>query len=483
MKQLSIILSFLFLCLSITAQDLNQGKKLYLEGKYEEALPIFEEEYAKKPTDASINHWLGVCLFQTKKDLDRAETFLKFASTKKIRDSYYYLSLINAENLQAETALSNLALYQKELTRTYGKTKAQQAEDKTLLEESKTLQTEIENLQRMILHTEDVVIIDSLIVKKEDLLNAYHLSPLIGELSYAGEVFKLDNIENAYTTVFFTENRAKAYFSMPDSIGIHNIYSMDRLSDGTYGNRKPLFPDRFDFEGDMKYPYVLSDGMTIIFASQENPNVGGLSLYITRFNTTTNKYLKPEKLNSPFNSFSNDFLYVIDDFKQIGWFATDRNVIDGYVTVYTFIPNTDHKMIDSDDANYLSQRAQISSIKETWEADKEYTSLIALAKEDIPAVQQIKKDFTFVVQGNNTYYTLADFKSNKAKELYKQVIGLNKRLTHLTTTLDTQREMIANQKKPSMEQREILVMENEALALSAQIYDLENKVRAIETNN
>ena len=483
MKQLLIIFSLLLFGINIDAQNLDEAKKLYLDGKYQEALPLFEEEYKLKPNDATINHWLGVCLFQTRRDLDRAEQFLTFASKKKIRDSFYYMALIDAENLKSGSALSNLDLYQKELKRTYGKTKVQLADDKVLFAKSEILQKDLENLQRMVMHTEDIVIIDSIIVKKHDLLKAYHLSPLIGELAYAGEIFKLENLEDAYTSIFLTENKEKIYFSAPDSLSLHNIYSMDKLTDGTYGNKKLLFPDRFDFTGDMKYPYVLSDGVTVLFATQENPDYGGLSLYITRFNAATNKYLKPEKLNTPFNSFSNDYLYVVDDFKQIGWFATDRNVIDGYVTVYTFIPNNEHNMIDSDDPNYMTQRAQISSIKDTWKSDKNYTTLIALAKEDIPVVAKVKKDFIFVVNNNIVYYNLDDFKSSKAKEMYKQVIGINKRLAHLNTTLEEQRKMIASQKRSTMEQREILVMENEILTLNNQVYDLENKVRTLELNN
>jgi len=49
--------------------------------------------------------------------------------------------------------------------------------------------------------------------------------------------------------------------------------------------------------------------------------------------------------------------------------------------VYTFIPNREVTLIESDDEQYLAKRARISSIKDTWKPGVDYSPLIALAKE------------------------------------------------------------------------------------------------------
>lgn len=479
MKKIYILFILLFVGLHAIGQTLDEAKQMYIQGNYKEALPIFEQEYAKNPNNASLNQWLGVCLFQTGRDLDLAEKLLAFASKRKIQDSYYYLALIDAQKMMPEKALSNLSLYQQALKRKTGKTKAQLAEDSQKLEVAQQLQTTLEDQKRMIQHTEDLVIIDSIIVKAVDLLGAYHLSPLNGELNYYGELNSIDNLNDAYTTVFFTENKEKVYFSEPDSLGRHDIYTMDKLGE-SYSNKKQLFADRFDFEGDMKYPYVLSDGVTIIFSAQEFSAFGGLSLYITRFNTSTNKYLKPEKLNTPFNSFSNDYLYVIDEQKQLGWFATDRNTEQGFVCVYTFIPNTDSEMIDSEDFDYLTQRALITSIKQSWKPETDYSSLISLAREDIPLKKSIDKDFDFILNDNVNYYKLEDFQSEEARNIYKQVIDLKNKRAKLLELLEEQRDSIIREPQKPFETRTILTMENDLLILNRQIEGLENKTRKEE---
>ena len=38
----------------------------------------------------------------------------------------------------------------------------------------------------------------------------------------------------------------------------------------------------------------------------------------------TDTYLAPENVGMPFNSPYNDYMYVIDEFNNLGWFASDR---------------------------------------------------------------------------------------------------------------------------------------------------------------
>ena len=54
-------------------------------------MPEFERQYKKNPRNASINHWLGVCLFYEGK-YARAEKYLIYANKKEVRESAYYLA-------------------------------------------------------------------------------------------------------------------------------------------------------------------------------------------------------------------------------------------------------------------------------------------------------------------------------------------------------------------------------------------------------
>jgi len=84
MKIQSLFFTLLLGIFTITmqAQTLEDAKALYLEGRYAEALPLFQQEYQNDPNNASINQWLGVSLYETGRILE-AEKYLSFAAQKK----------------------------------------------------------------------------------------------------------------------------------------------------------------------------------------------------------------------------------------------------------------------------------------------------------------------------------------------------------------------------------------------------------------
>ena len=86
------------------ANNLKTARSLYLDGKYEEALPLFEKEYKKKKKDGSINHWLGVCLYETG-NYKEAENYLKYADTRKVVESSHYLAKIYFKNYDFDNCI------------------------------------------------------------------------------------------------------------------------------------------------------------------------------------------------------------------------------------------------------------------------------------------------------------------------------------------------------------------------------------------
>lgn len=103
---------------------------------------------------------------------------------------------------------------------------------------------------------------------------------------------------------------------------------------------------------------MLSDGVTVYFASDNESGLGGYDIYITQYNTNTNMYLPPENIGMPYNSPANDYLLVIDDIKGIGYFASDRYMTDGNVCVYTFIPNDEKQILRDTTEEYIRHFAQ-----------------------------------------------------------------------------------------------------------------------------
>lgn len=75
------------------AITLNEAREMYRAGDFEGALPTFLEEIKKKPKDASLNQWVGVCLMQAGRH-DEAIPHLKLAHSKNVVEAPRYLAEI-----------------------------------------------------------------------------------------------------------------------------------------------------------------------------------------------------------------------------------------------------------------------------------------------------------------------------------------------------------------------------------------------------
>lgn len=474
MKRFAIYILF-FLCYipTIFSQTLAEAKASYLEGDYAKALPIFEAEYNKKPTDANLNHWYGACLVETGGDLSKAEECLLVASKKNVQDSFYYLGLIYTEKYQFTNAEEVFDKYESFLEKRKPRKNSVDAEKKEadiarLAEKRKIMS----RLNRMVSNTEDIQIIDSIVVDKKNFLSAYKLSHSSGSLAYFNKVFSAN--KDVESTVYFNEKETKIYFGQPDRNGVFALYSMDKLLD-EFGNEKRLSQTNFGLTGDVNYPFMMSDGVTIYFAAKDVESIGGYDLFVSRYNMNSDTYLTPERLNMPFNSAYNDYMMVVDEEKGIGWFASDRVQPEGKVCIYTFIPNKTVKTIESEDESYLAGRAKILAIKDTWQEGQNYSSIIELARKAPKEKVKEVRDFEFVINDKSTYYTLADFRNKNARDTYYKVVQLKADKKSLSDKLEKLR---IEYNKASADTRRN--MTSEILGLEKQIEQIQRDIPSLE---
>ncbi len=156
------------------AVTLDEAKEMYLQGDFAGALPVFQEALASKPKDASLNHWVGVCLMQEGRD-DEAVPHLKIADTKGIAEAPRYLAEIAFRKYDFEGAESYIAKYEKALKKSR----------KTMPEGAQAMIDRIDLAKTMLDRVERIVIIDSVTVDKEDFFRAYRLTPESGSLNTA----------------------------------------------------------------------------------------------------------------------------------------------------------------------------------------------------------------------------------------------------------------------------------------------------------
>jgi tetratricopeptide (TPR) repeat protein len=456
----------------LSAQSLEQAKRLYTAGKYAEAKPAFEKLVKQAPNNASYNHWYGVCCFETG-DMESAEPYLKTAANRRVQESYRYLGELYIQAYRFDEAARMYEEYIDVLSK----------KNEDIEPYRKRLEL-AEKAQRMVEKVENIQIIDSVVVDKDEFLPAYVLSEESGSLASFRQFFQTD--EPVSSTVYMNEIGDKIFYACPaDGQEHYTLFTQSKLLD-KWGDEKRL-PTNINDEGHHNnYPFVLTDGVTIYYASEGNGSIGGYDLFVTRYNINSDTYLTPEQLGMPYNSFANDYMLVVDETKGLGWFASDRNQPEGKVCVYLFIPDEQRSRIEGEDMPLKRSRALITSIADTWKPATDYTELIRLAHTAIPSnKKEFHKDFEFVVNNSLTYYTWEDFKSPEARSFYEKWVNLNRQINEFSEKLNELRHAYAQGNRAGKEQLKstILRAEEQLYTLLQEPATLEKRARNAEINH
>ena len=386
MKRKSIlILLFALLATNASAQTAAQAQALYEQGRYEQAGPAFKKLADSQPANANYQLRYGVCCLHTGRP-EEAVKHLETAVKRRATGGQFYLAQAYNDAYRFEDAINTYEEYIAELT----KRKRSTAKAEELLEKSRT------NL-RMLKGVENVCIIDSFVVDKQNFLEAYKISPESGKLFLYDTYF--GTAEGKGGTVYETEIGNKIYYSELQKDSTLNILSRNKMS-GEW-SAGTLLPGSINAAMNANYPYVMADGVTIYYAADGSASIGGYDIFVTRYNTNTDSYLAPENVGMPFNSPSNDYMYVIDEFNNLGWFASDRYQPQGKVCIYVFIPNSSKQVYnyESMDKDKLIKLARLHSIKDTWTDEKAITDARQRLQEIMHEKPQVEKrpEFEFVI--------------------------------------------------------------------------------------
>lgn len=430
------------LCTQLQAQTLNEAKKLYNEGQYAEAKPVFEKLVRQAPSNANYNFWYGACCYETG-ELSKAVPYLEKSAERKVINGFLYLSKAYYDLYRFDEAIQNLEDHIYWLER-----------KKRDTSEAETLMERYRMGARMIRGVEKVAVIDSFTVSKRDFLSAYKLSRESGEIKATGE---------GGCTEFTNEMDDKKILARPNADGATSLYGSVKMID-KWSDPEPL---KGLEEGgtNLNYPFLDSDGITLYYAAQGEESLGGYDIFITRYDSDDNAYLRPDNLGFPFNSVANDYMYAIDDFNNLGWFASDRYQPEDKVCVYVFVPNESKQVYDyeSTSPEMLQAAASLQCIQKTQtDAAKVRLARQQLAKVMYGQDEQKKKgDFRFVVDDNVVYHTLADFRSAEARKQYQTLSQKQKDLDNLSETLGKQRELYGQSNKAGKDRLTPAILDKE----------------------
>lgn len=466
------LLTVLALCMGLVtmAQSQTQARKWFAEGEYEKAKPVFAKLVKSNPKSGSLNYWYGVCLNETGEH-DKALPYLKKAVDNDVENAYRYMGDYCLADGNYEEALDHYDTYLDKVdpTDTMFVVYTRRAE---------RAKHELKFYKRV----EKVMFVDSIVVAKEKFLEAYMLGRECGKINNTHET--LGGNTSTEGTAYRTEMNDKIYYSDADANGRMQLYMCYKMLDSW---SKPTALNGLP-EGDNNYPFLLADGVTIYFANNNPNGLGGYDLYVTRYNSDTDRYFMAENLGMPFNSPANDYMMAIDEVNNLGWFATDRNQPEGMVCIYTFLPSETKQYYNYKEDRFedIRQAAQIASIAAT-QTDQEAVRKAqqALFRLGLQMQAEVKKnDFTFVIDDFTDYHSLDNFKCAEARQLYKDWVAKQEILKRLGEELETMRERYTHSSSNDRKSmtNELLRLEQQYEQLETEVMGMPKAIRNLEIN-
>ena len=207
--------------------------------------------------------------------------------------------------------------------------------------------------------TRKVVFIDSMVVGKASFISHIPLSKECGKMTQKNGLGQYTNElgDRSFSAVF---DNSDSLTSITMSDYIANQWT------------KPT-PIKGIGKGDANYPYLMPDGTTLYYAQKGENSIGGYDIFVTRYNPDNGSFLRPENIGMPFASEANDYLYVIDETQQLGYFVTDRRQPEGMVCIYIFIPSNSRQIYPSEaySEEQIKSLAELRRIADTWGNGKE----------------------------------------------------------------------------------------------------------------
>ena len=415
-KILLFLIGYFLLCVNLSAQTRRDGEILFNEGRYSEAYDIYAQLMNRYPKDFLLKYQAGRCLFAMER-YDESLVLFEAAKGKDIKKANIYLGDIYFNQYRFDEAAEAYSSYLETLD---------SAQDSLVnIYQSKIFNSNLG--AGMLERVEDIAVIDSIKVHKQQFLSAYRLPRDLGKLDFYHDA---DDVHTEHPQVaYYTGRGDKMLFAANHGEQLDLDVSY-RLVGGW--NEAVNLSSVLNTPEDENFPFELPDGVTLYFASKGHNSLGGYDIFLTRYNGTINDYSAPVNIGMPFNSPANDYLYVFDEMAHIGWFATDRFQHPDSVVVYEFVPNKERVLIKTDDVEYRRLVAQMKVYRRanlTDEADENEAS----------EVGEKEAEFNFFVNDGIVYTRMAQFKSEEAKELFLKAQIADKRLLTLSRLLEGKR--------------------------------------------
>lgn len=347
--------------------------------------------------------------------------------------------------------------------------------------------------EQMLSHVEKIVIIDSLAVDKDAFFEHYRIQPSAGRILNGGEVEREisgitipGNFEGEPSGGFTNEFNDYMIWAQRDTTGYFRLAESYRLADDSWS--RPEFTSQIlnfgndDFEevtpvtSNAAFPFMADDGQTLYFAADNSHSLGGYDIFVATKDPLDGTFLIPGNMGMPFNSAFDDYMLVLDRQTGAGWWATDRNQLDGQITIYVFAISDERTNVDPDDEN-LERYASLAGWQDLQdEEDREEADRMRAEINNIRITDTKEPDFILPMPGGKTYRYFSDFKSRRAASMMQSYLrdeeALKKKRNDLADLRKQYYETGSNRISARIQDMESQVLTDEysLKALKAEIY-------------
>lgn len=453
--------------IAASAAPIDEAKRLYRNGKYDQAIEKLRVILRKSPRDGTANYYLGAALYASGR-ADEATEPLKKAVSRGVADASRILAEASLAEYSVDEASEFMESWEEQLKK----------DKKDLPESYSELNNRIIALKNMLDRVEKLEILDSLSVPEADFFNAIRLSPEAGSILASEAINKLGVATKGarLSTAYLPQNRNLVVWSETDSADVFTLHSASILADGSVEQAQVLEGNLGD-GGDAKYPFLMPDGVTLYFANNGKNSLGGYDIFMTR-QSDDGLFYAPQNMGFPYNSPANDYLLAIDESAGLGWLVTDRNSPEGYVTIYVFEPSQMRVNVEPGDENLLSY-ARLDNIALTRKPDTDYAEIL---KRKLPAQSEegsdTKASFAFDAGNGKVYTSLSDFRNRVARgEMIKYLAAVRELDKQLAKEQNLRLRYRNGDKSLS---KKILASEATTETMRLNVAELRNKVVRLE---
>ena len=245
--------------------------------------------------------------------------------------------------------------------------------------------------------------------------------------------FNSDSFQTAHPALSPDEKTLYFASDMPGTHGQSDLFKVKINDDGSFGTPENL-GDAINTEGRETYPFI-SDDNELYFASDGQPGLGGLDVFITRIpKDGSNNFKQVLNVGEQANSPKDDFAFIINFKTKNGFVSSNRDGGQGSDDIYKFVETKPiwcdqilYGVITDEDTKAVLPNTQLVLLDENMkEVEGKKTISDAEGKYEFTEVECGKK---YYVRASHEDYTTKEIPVIIGKETGKTELNIELKTT------------------------------------------------------